>query len=79
MAAEYTAIAKIVYQGVNSPSPKGENVLLTHVSNFAEAVTKIEKYYGTDIVDFKNMPVTQTKPNYEMLPSIGKDDFGILP
>jgi hypothetical protein len=55
MAAEYTAIAKIVYQGVNSPSPKGENVLLTHVSNFAEAVTKIEKYYGTDIVEINNL------------------------
>jgi hypothetical protein len=46
---------------------------------FSDDELNKEIHYGTDIVDFKNMPVTQTKPNYEMLPSIGKDDFGILP
>jgi hypothetical protein len=74
MAAEYTAIAKIVYQGVNSPSPKGENVLLTHVSNFAEAVTKIEKYYGTDIVEINNLMLL----DYPLVSGFSDEEFDKL-
>lgn len=45
---EYIAVATIRYYVADNNYAE-ENVLMTHVKNFAEAVKKLEDYYGDDL------------------------------
>lgn len=45
---EYIAVATIRYCVADNNYAE-ENVLMTHVKNFAEAVKKLEDYYGDDL------------------------------
>lgn len=45
---EYIAVATIRYYVADNNYAE-ENVLMTHVKNFAEAVKKLEDYYGNDL------------------------------
>lgn len=45
---EYIAVATIRYYVADNNCAE-ENVLMTHVKNFAEAVKKLEDYYGDDL------------------------------
>ena len=45
---EFVAVATIRYYVADNNYAE-ENVLMTHVKNFAEAVKKLEDYYGDDL------------------------------
>lgn len=45
---EYIAVATIRYYVADNNYAE-ENVLMTHIKNFAEAVKKLEDYYGDDL------------------------------
>lgn len=45
---EYIAVATIRYYVADNNYAE-ENILMTHVKNFAEAVKKLEDYYGDDL------------------------------
>lgn len=45
---EFVAVATIRYYVADNNYAE-ENVLMTHVKNFAEAVKKLEDYYGNDL------------------------------
>lgn len=48
MAKEFFATATIQFNGPDDISME-ENIVLTEVENFVDAVTRIEAYYGNDL------------------------------
>ena len=45
----YSATAKITYLNLNEEQ-REENILLTGIPNFTEAMRQIEDYYGKDLI-----------------------------
>ena len=50
---EFTAIAEITFLDIDDITEKNENIILTEVSSFTDAMPRIEEYYGKDLISAK--------------------------
>ena len=53
MSKEYAAICDVEYWNDVTNSTAIEHIGITHVATFADAMTLVEEYYGTDLVSVK--------------------------
>lgn len=49
---EFIAIAKVNFYDDIDNSTLQENIIMTHIHSFSEAVCFLEKYYGTNLESF---------------------------
>ena len=50
---ECIAVAEIDFLYIDDTTEKHENIILTEVANYVDAMTRVEEYYGTDLVSAK--------------------------
>ena len=50
---ECIAVAEIDFLYIDNTTEKHENIILTEVANYADAMTRVEEYYGTDLISAK--------------------------
>ena len=47
------AVAEIEFLYIDDITKKNENIILTEVANYADAMTRVEEYYRKDLVSAK--------------------------
>lgn len=66
----YTAVAKVSFWNENKKEMVRENVVLTNVTNFTDAMKQIEGYYGDDLdgcnIRLLDMPFLYAVPDEEI-------------